>query len=122
MKHRSQPCGPLAPDAAVEFDRRAFLPAVSGVAGLPALGAAAPPDRHPIGQASKPAGIPGPYPGRVVEIHHPRSVRGGAPDPELVRVMVGRGMAGLTGIDEPVEAWRSMFQPGDIVGIKVNPV
>jgi uncharacterized protein (DUF362 family) len=36
--------------------------------------------------------------------------------------MVGRGMAALTGIAEPVEAWRSLFEPGDVVGIKVNPV
>src|SRR3954451_21944797 len=102
MKHRSPPCRPLVPDAADEFDRRAFLRATAAVVGLPALGAVAPPDRDPIGQDRRPPGIPGPYPGRVVEIHHPRSVRGGAPDPELVRVMVSRGMAALTGIAEPV--------------------
>jgi uncharacterized protein (DUF362 family) len=67
-------------------------------------------------------GIPGPYRGRVVEVRNPGSVKDGVPDPEAVRAMVRRGIAALTGIDEPVEAWRSLFEPGDVVGIKVNPV
>ena len=67
-------------------------------------------------------GMPGRFPGRVVEVDHPASVRDGVPDPEVVRLMVDRGIAALTGIAEPVEAWRSMFEKGDVVGIKVNPV
>jgi len=98
--------------------RRDFLQAAAGMAGLTALGAAPPAPRA----SSKDLGIPGPFPGRVVEVRHPGSVRDGVPDPELVRRMVGRGLASLTGIDEPVEAWRSLFEPGDVVGIKVNPV
>jgi uncharacterized protein (DUF362 family) len=70
----------------------------------------------------KALGIPGPYPGRVVEVQHPGSVRDGVPNLEAVRAMVARGMAALTGIADPVEAWRSMFEAGDVVGIKVNPV
>jgi uncharacterized protein (DUF362 family) len=66
--------------------------------------------------------MPGRYPGRVVEVHHEGSVAGGVPDAEIVRMMVARGMTELTGIAEPVEAWRSMFEKGDVVGIKVNPV
>jgi uncharacterized protein (DUF362 family) len=100
------------------------LQAAAGVAGLSALGAA-----PPEGPAEARAllkdispGIPGPFPGRVVEVKHSGSVHDGVPDPEVVRRMVGRGIAALTGIDEPVEAWRSLFEPGDVVGIKVNPV
>lgn len=107
----------------VAFDRRSFLQATASVAGLSALGGGAIADDDPATrQALKQLGIPGPFPGRVVEIQHPDSVRDGVPNLEVVRRMVGSGMTALTGITEPVEAWRSMFQPGDVVGIKVNPV
>jgi uncharacterized protein (DUF362 family) len=36
--------------------------------------------------------------------------------------MVDRGMRELVGGDEAVEAWKRFFAPGDVVGIKVNPV
>jgi uncharacterized protein (DUF362 family) len=67
--------------------------------------------------------MPGPFPGRVVEIHDPNSVNDrneiqAAP----VKHMMARGMCELTGADHPVEAWKRFFQPGDVVGIKVNPV
>jgi uncharacterized protein (DUF362 family) len=42
--------------------------------------------------------------------------------PEAVRAMMARGMTELTGADHPLEAWKRFFQPGDVVGIKVNPV
>ena len=31
-------------------------------------------------------------------------------------------MKELTGADDAVEAWRCFFEPGDVVGIKMNPV
>ena len=31
-------------------------------------------------------------------------------------------MKELTGADDAVSAWRSFFEPGDVVGIKMNPV
>jgi uncharacterized protein (DUF362 family) len=104
------------------LDRRAFLQAAASTIGLSALGAAPPEDVGVPKALGKELGIPGPYPGRVVEVQHSHSVSDGMPDPEVVRRMVGRGLAALTGIDEPVEAWRSLFGPGDVVGIKVNPV
>src|SRR4051812_14404346 len=70
--------------------------------------------------------MPGPYPGRVVEVHHPGAV---APDHRVsaaaVERMVDRGMAELTGNDDPRDvkgSWGRLFQKGDVVGIKVNPV
>src|SRR5262249_37505984 len=39
-----------------------------------------------------------------------------------VKAMIDRGMTELTGASHPVEAWRRFFEPGDVVGIKVNPV
>jgi hypothetical protein len=67
-------------------------------------------------------GIPGPFPGRVIEVHHPGSVRDARRDRQAVRHMLARGMRELVGCDEDVEAWRYFFQVGDRVGIKVVPV
>ena len=67
-------------------------------------------------------GIPGPYPGRVVAVRHPGSIVSGVFQAEPIRAMIHRGMAGLTGAEDWAEAWRVFFEPGDIVGIKVNPV
>jgi uncharacterized protein (DUF362 family) len=67
--------------------------------------------------------MPGPFPGRVVEVRHPGAV--GADhriSAEAVRAMVARGLCELTGADHVTEVWRRFFQPGDVVGIKVNPV
>src|SRR5947209_89797 len=48
--------------------------------------------------------MPGPYPGRVIEVHHPDSVR---PDQviraEAVKQMMQRGMRELTGADDAEE-------------------
>jgi uncharacterized protein (DUF362 family) len=99
------------------------LQAAAGAAGLTLVGDSSPAaERSATRHALQQLGIPGPFPGRVVEIRDPASVRRGVPDDQAVRRMVARGMAELTGIAEPVEAWRSMFEPGDVVGIKVNPV
>ena len=67
-------------------------------------------------------GIPGPYPGRVIEVTHPAMVATGAIDREVVRASMERGMRELTGADDGVAAWRRFFDRGDRVGIKVNPV
>jgi hypothetical protein len=67
--------------------------------------------------------MPGPYPGRVVEVHYQRAV--GADhgiDARAAKAMVDRGMRQLTGADHATESWRQFFSRGDIVGIKVNPV
>jgi hypothetical protein len=67
--------------------------------------------------------MPGRYPGRVIEVHHPDAVRPGYTlNPTAIAQMMDRGMCSLTGADDPVEAWRSFVEPGDVVGIKVNPV
>jgi uncharacterized protein (DUF362 family) len=64
-------------------------------------------------------GIPGPYRGRVVAVEHPRSIVSGVYQAEPVGEMMRRGMRGLTGADD---GWKQFFEPGDVVGIKVNPV
>jgi hypothetical protein len=69
--------------------------------------------------------MPGLYPGRVVEVRDREAVSpDNAIDGSAVARMVDRGMAELTGADprDVRGAWRTFFQKGDVVGIKVNPV
>jgi uncharacterized protein (DUF362 family) len=68
-------------------------------------------------------GMPGPFPGRVVEVRHP----GVMDDADLVhaptvRRMMDRGICALTGSDDVQASWRRFFERGDVVGVKVNPV
>lgn len=67
-------------------------------------------------------GIPGAWPGRVVQVEHPRSIVSGAYQAEPVRDMMRRGMTELTGAPGWLDAWRMLFEKGDVVGIKVSPV
>jgi uncharacterized protein (DUF362 family) len=67
--------------------------------------------------------MPGPFPGRVIEVHGQDAVNSSHEiNPEAVKTMMACGMTELTGADHPQEAWRRFFEPGDVVGIKVNPV
>ncbi len=67
-------------------------------------------------------GIPGPFPGRVIAVRHPGSIISGAFQAAPIRAMMHKGMAALTGAEGWADAWRVFFEPGDVVGIKVNPV
>jgi hypothetical protein len=67
--------------------------------------------------------MPGKMRGRVVEVHDEHAV-----NPQhvihrpTVRQMMDRGMCEFTGADHPEEAWKTLFTPGEVIGIKVNPV
>ena len=65
--------------------------------------------------------MPGLYRGRVVAVENAASIVNGKYQAEPVREMIRRGMTELTG-GTWVEAWKQFVQPGDVVGIKVNPV
>jgi uncharacterized protein (DUF362 family) len=67
-------------------------------------------------------GIPGPFPGRVIEVRNPRMILSDVKNRAAIKESVDRGLKELTGADDVVAAWRSFFEPGDIVGIKMNPV
>jgi hypothetical protein len=67
-------------------------------------------------------GIPGPYPGRVVEVRHSQMIKNDVKNREAIKQATARGMTELTGATDAVEAWRSFFEPGDVVGVKMNPV
>jgi uncharacterized protein (DUF362 family) len=90
------------------------------VAWSPAATSSAPQQATPA--SKRPLGIPGPFPGRVVEVAHAGSVVDGEVKEPVVAGMVDRGMRDLVGADDAVAAWRRFFAPGDVVGIKVNPV
>src|ERR1019366_5426095 len=72
-------------------------------------------------EASKMA-MPGLYPGRVSAVRNPAAIVGGHYQAEAVREMMQKGMMDLTGADGWVDAWRHFCEPGDVVGIKLNPV
>jgi len=87
----------------------------AAMAGAAALG-----QTH--GNAASKPGMPGPFPGLVVGVEHPGSIINGEYQPEPVRMMIEKGMTSLTGAPSWAEAWRSLFEKGDVVGIKVSPV
>jgi hypothetical protein len=110
MPHR--PCGGL--------NRRGFL-ASAAAAGLMASHASAQEPKAKPGRASDDLGVPGPYPGRVVEARNPAMIRGGVKDRDAIKATLSRGLKELTGADDGTGAWRSFFEAGDVVGVKVVP-
>lgn len=111
----------------VGIHRRGFLAAGAAVPALAGMSLAYASAQEPKAAAGRAGagekwGIPGPYPGRVVEVRHPRMIKDGVKDRQAIGDTVARGMKELTGATDEVEAWRSFFEPGDVVGIKMNPV
>jgi hypothetical protein len=123
----------ITPDPSVT--RREFVKAVgacSAIAGTVVLGVPpvdaqepAPPPETNIGDFMKTArgkhALPGPFPGRVVEVKDPRSLVEGRFDGKVIAEMFERGVRTLTGKDMK-QSFQLFFEPGDVVGIKVNPV
>ncbi len=68
-----------------------------------------------------PLGMPGLFPGRVVDVFHPGSLIDRRVSQEAVRAMVGEGMKALTGESVSRNAWGRLFTSADVVAIKVNP-
>jgi hypothetical protein len=65
--------------------------------------------------------LPGPFPGRVIEVKDPRSLVDDKIDAKVVGNMFERGIRTLTGQDMK-QSYALLFEPGDVIGIKVNPV
>jgi uncharacterized protein (DUF362 family) len=74
----------------------------------------------PLGKRS-PLGMPGLYPGRVVELSDARSIAGNRVSQPVVRQMLEQGMKELTGESSVRAAWAKFVEPKDVVGIKINP-
>src|SRR5262245_34213392 len=115
MSHR-YPCGGIG--------RRQFL-AGAAIPALSALHVSAPEPNAAAGKAPTAdgeLGVRGRYPGRVLDVRHPGMIRNDIKDRAAIKDAVDRGMKELTGADDAVEAWRRFFEPGDVVGVKMNPV
>ena len=66
-------------------------------------------------------GVPGPYPGKVIEVRNKALVRNGKRSREEIGKTFRRGLTELTGASDYVEALRMFVEPGEAVGIKVVP-
>ena len=99
------------------------------VGGIPVLGddevvlpPAPPIDVHEAPLAKKsPLGMPGLYPGRVVELHDARSIVGNRVSQPVIRGMLEQGLRELTGEKTAPAAWAKFVEPHDVVGVKINP-
>jgi uncharacterized protein (DUF362 family) len=60
-------------------------------------------------------------PGRVVEVKHSGSVVAGHVQAGPVQQILTRAIMDLTGATAEAAAWATMFEPDDVVAIKVNP-
>jgi len=79
--------------------------------------------QSPLRGSVRSLGMPGPFPGRVVEVGHTGSVIDGQRDRTAVKAMIEQGMRQLVSdAESSVDAWRYFFQKGDRIGIKVVPV
>jgi hypothetical protein len=113
------PCGGLG--------RRQFLAtaaAIPAMAGIPVshVSAQEPKAAEGKSQPGEKWGVPGPYPGRVIEVKNTRMIKNDVKNRQAIKQAVDRGMTELTGAYDAVSAWRSFFEPGDVVGVKMNPV
>ena len=68
-----------------------------------------------------PLGMPGLFPGRVVEISDSNSIVRNRVSQPVVHRMLEQAMKELTGESAARQAWAKFVQPTDIVGIKINP-
>lgn len=78
-------------------------------------------DVHAPEMPLSPLGMPGLFPGRAVEVHHPQSVVNRQVSQPAVRAMVEAGMKSLTGEAAAKDAWARFFVASDVVALKVNP-
>ena len=119
----------------VGMDRRTFVQrtciASAGllVRGIPTLGEdevvlpkAPPIDVHEAPLAKKsPLGMPGLYPGRVIELHDRRAIVANRVSQPVMGQMLEQGLRELTGESTAPAAWSKFVEPHDIVGVKINP-
>jgi uncharacterized protein (DUF362 family) len=66
--------------------------------------------------------LPGKYPGKVVHVHDEKSVENEVFNQNVINTMIASGMLALTGEKSLKKAWRHFVKPGEIIGLKLNPV
>jgi len=57
---------------------------------------------------------------RVVAVHHSGVWANGIPDPAIVLQMLDSGISALTGVSDIMTVWRTLFDPGEQILLKVN--
>lgn len=68
-----------------------------------------------------PLGLPGLFPGRVVEVRDQNAILRNRVSQPIVRRLLEQAMKGLTGETSSRDAWAKFIDPKDVVGIKINP-
>jgi hypothetical protein len=66
--------------------------------------------------------LPGKYPGRVVRISDEGSIIDNEIREDTVYEMLRAGITNLTGKTDISLAWRQFVSPGEVIGLKVNPI
>lgn len=82
-----------------------------------------PPGAGPAPALSRPALLahwPATATSRVVVVRHAGVWAGSAPDPGIVLQMLDAGVSALTDTSDALAIWRTLFDPGDQVLLKVN--
>lgn len=65
---------------------------------------------------------PATYKSKVIGVKNKGIMSSGKPDQKTVQKMMDEGMFALSGKKTTAEAWRNLFSPKDVVGIKINPI
>jgi len=73
------------------------------------------------GARPSPLGMPGLFPGRVVEVSGANAIQGNRVSQPVIHRMLEHGMKNLTGDSSLRAAWARFIEPADVVGIKINP-
>ena len=76
---------------------------------------------EPAGVKRSPLGMPGLYPGRVVEIANSQAIVNNRVSQPMIHTMLEQALRELTGVKDVREAWSKFVEPKDVVGIKINP-
>lgn len=91
------------------------------LAGLLAVAAARlPAGAQVLPARDEPSAAAGETKSRVVIVRDPKALKFYAPQPDLVRQMVERGIVALTGAADVASAWANFAGSNDVVGIKIN--
>jgi uncharacterized protein (DUF362 family) len=68
-----------------------------------------------------PLGMPGLFPGRVIEVRDPNAIVRNRVSQPIVRRLLDQAMKELTGERSARDSWARFIEPRDVVGIKINP-